>query len=266
MNGPGPSFEQQLQDQAIQNTLSRIRHKILVMSGKGGVGKSTVAVNLAVGLAALGRKVGLLDVDLHGPSVPRMLGMRERFKGSEKPRPMMWSPNLSVVSIEPLLPDPDRSIIWRGPVKIGVIRQFLGELFWDDLDYLVIDSPPGTGDEPLTVAQTITGAQALVVTTPQEVALADVRKSIDFCGQVGMPILGLVENMNGMVCPHCGASIDLLKQGGGQSLAQQVGVPLLASLAFQPGVVEAGDAGRPDPGPFQSLVEEVIRRMEGPSA
>ena len=158
--------EQQKQDQAIENTLKRIKHKILVMSGKGGVGKSTVAVNLAVGLAQAGKKVGLLDVDLHGPSVPRILGLKDRFPAEGNPRPIPYSDNLSVVSIEPLLPNEDRSVIWRGPVKINVIRQFIGDLEWDDLDYLIIDSPPGTGDEPLTVAQTIPGALALVVTTP----------------------------------------------------------------------------------------------------
>ena len=172
-------------------------------------------MNLAVGLAAKGRRVGLLDVDLHGPSVPRMLGLNGGYQGTEEPRPMQWSDNLSVISIEPLLPDRDRSVIWRGPVKGGVIRQFISDLRWDDLDYLVIDSPPGTGDEPLTVAQTIKDARAVIVTTPQEVSLADVRKSIDFCRQVNMPILGLVENMSGMVCPHCHEHIEFFKTGGG---------------------------------------------------
>ncbi len=266
MNKPGPgpdrSFEQQLQDKAIENTLQRIKHKILVMSGKGGVGKSTVAVNLAVGLAEKGHKVGLLDVDLHGPSVPRILGMKEGFKGGENPKPIQYSPNLSVVSIEPLLPDKDRSIIWRGPVKIGVIRQFISDLVWDDLDYLIIDCPPGTGDEPLTVAQTITGAQALVVTTPQEVALADVRKSIDFCHQVNLPVLGLVENMSGMVCPHCGEAIELFKSGGGSELAKTAGLALLGSVPFTQEVVASGDQGAPNTKPFQDMVDAVIARME----
>jgi len=265
MSGPNVNqqFEQQLQDKAIENTLRRIKHKILVMSGKGGVGKSTVAVNLAVGLSEAGRKVGLIDVDLHGPSVPRMLGMRERFEGGENPKPMAWSENLSVVSIGPLLPDRDRSIIWRGPVKIGVIRQFLSDLVWDDLDFLIIDSPPGTGDEPLTVAQTIPGAQALIVTTPQEVALADVRKSLDFCHQVKMPVLGLVENMNGMVCPHCGEAISLFHSGGGAHLAEAAGVPLLGSVAFVQEVVESGEQGRPDTKPFADVVAAVLERTGG---
>jgi len=260
---PNQSFEQQLQDKAIENTLNRIKHKILVMSGKGGVGKSTVAVNLAVGLAEQGRKVGLMDVDLHGPSVPRMLGLHESFPGGENPKPIAYSPNLSVVSIEPLMPDRDQSVIWRGPIKIGVIRQFISDLHWDALDYLIIDSPPGTGDEPLTVAQTIPGAQALIVTTPQEVALADVRKSINFCRQVKMPILGLVENMNGLVCPHCGEKIEFFKTGGGSSLAEAAGLPLLASIAFNQDVVRLGDLGAPDTGPFQTMITGVIEKCEG---
>jgi len=263
---PDANFERQIQDKVIENRLKQIKHKILVLSGKGGVGKSTVAVNLAVGLAGRGKKVGLIDVDLHGPSVPRMLGLRDGFKGGEHPKPIAWSPNLSVVSIEPLLPDKDVSIIWRGPVKIGVIRQFISDLEWDPLDYLVIDSPPGTGDEPLTVAQTIPGAYALIVTTPQEVALADVRKSIDFCHKVNMPILGLVENMAGLICPHCGQAIQFFKTGGGAGLAKASGLPLLASVPFTQGVVEAGDTGRPETQPFDELVAQVLTRLNGEKA
>ena len=259
-------LDQQRQEKAIKETLGRIKHKLLVMSGKGGVGKSTVAVNLAVGLAAKGRRVGLMDVDLHGPSVPRMLGLKGAFEGGPNPKPIEWSPYLSVVSIEPLLPDRERSVIWRGPIKIGIIRQFLSDLVWKDLDYLIIDSPPGTGDEPLTVAQTVTGAQAVVVTTPQEVALADVRKSIDFCHQVNMPILGLVENLSGMVCPHCGEAIEFFKTGGGSGLAEAAGVPLLASLPFNQDVVRAGDQGKPDWEPFRPLVDAVIERLEADQA
>lgn len=263
---PDQKFEQQIQDKAIENTLKRIKHKILVMSGKGGVGKSTVAVNLAVGLAETGRKVGLLDVDLHGPSVPRLLGLSGRFEAGEHPRPMRWSENLSVASIEPLLPERDRSIIWRGPVKITVIRQFMSDLDWDDLDYLIIDSPPGTGDEPLTVAQTITGAKALIVTTPQEVALADVRKSIDFCHQVDMPILGMVENMSGLTCPHCGEAIAFFKTGGGSDLAAKAGLPLMGRVPFTQEVMMGGDEGRVDTSAFKDTIRSVIEAEEGSAA
>jgi Mrp family chromosome partitioning ATPase len=263
---PSGDLEQQLQDKAIEKTLSRIKHKILVMSGKGGVGKSTVAANLAVGLAQKGKKVGLIDVDLHGPSIPRLLGLDKGFEPQDPPRPIQYSDNLAVVSIEPLLPDRDKSIIWRGPVKIGVIRQFISEMVWDDLDYLIVDSPPGTGDEPLTVAQTITGAQALIVTTPQEVALADVRKSIDFCGQVHMPILGLVENLSGMSCPHCGEAIDFLKTGGGSDLADKAGLPLLGRIPFVQEVVACGDLGSPDCAPFEPMIDAVLEKTREKSA
>jgi len=225
--------QQKAQDKEIEQSLSRIKHKILVMSGKGGVGKSSVATYLAGALAKKGKKVGLMDVDLHGPSIPRMLGL----KGNNLP-------NLQVISVEPLMGEnKDAATIWRGPLKIGVIRQFISDIDWNDLDYLIIDSPPGTGDEPLTVAQTIPGAEALIVTTPQEVSLADVRKSISFCRQVNMKILGLVENMSGLDCPHCGKSIELFKTNGGMLTAKKESLRFLGRLPLDPEVVMQGDAG-----------------------
>ncbi len=236
------------QDQKIKEKLSKIDHKIMVMSGKGGVGKSTIAVNLALGLSLENFYVGLLDVDLHGPNVPKMLGI-ERGELRRRPDgtvgPVYYSPNLEFMSIEPLLPDRDSAVIWRGPLKTSAIRQFIYDIEWGKLDYLVIDAPPGTGDEPMTVAQTIEGAYAIVVTTPQEVSLLDVRKSITFCKQVNMPILGLVENMSGMVCPHCGKTIDVFKRGGGQKLAEELGLPFLGRIPVDPRIVTAGDAGKP---------------------
>ena len=212
-----------VQDAEIRERLSHIKNKILVMSGKGGVGKSSIAAYLAVVLANNGHKVGLLDVDLHGPSIPRMLGVNGSILPSEHPGkvlPVHLMPNLHVLSIETLMGEnKDAATIWRGPIKIGVIRQFISDIEWSDLDYLVIDSPPGTGDEPLTVAQTIPDAKALIVTTPQEVSLADVRKSINFCRQVNMAILGIVENMSGFICPHCGERTDLFKAHGGETMA-----------------------------------------------
>jgi len=260
---PANSGGQDNQDEIIQKTLGRIKHKIMVMSGKGGVGKSSVAVGLALRLSEMGRTVGLLDVDLHGPSVPRLLGLEATFPGGEKVRPIPYSPHLFVTSIEPLLPDKDRSIIWRGPIKIGVIRQFISDIEWPDLDYLVIDSPPGTGDEPLTVAQTIPGALAVQVTTPQEVALADVRKSIDFCRQVNMSILGVVENMSGLVCPHCGKDVGFFQPGGGERMAEAFRVPFLGRIPFAADIVQAGESGRPVTAPFKDLADEVVRRVEG---
>ncbi len=263
--------KQDQQDIDIKDRLSRIRNKILVMSGKGGVGKSSVAACLALFLAGRGKTVGLMDVDLHGPSIPRLLGLTEGIGLSDrtgKALPVASLPNLHVISIECLMGDnKDAATIWRGPLKIGVIRQFISDIDWPDLDYLVIDSPPGTGDEPLTVAQTIPDAKALVVTTPQEISLADVRKSINFCRQVNMKILGLVENMSGLTCPHCGKLIDLFMSNGAALLAAKEGIDLLGSLPIDPEFVRLGDRGElksldptsPIALEFDKLVEKVIQ-------
>ncbi|HSO17873.1 MAG TPA: Mrp/NBP35 family ATP-binding protein, partial [Desulfosarcina sp.] len=217
-----------------------------VMSGKGGVGKSCFSVNLAIALAEKGFKVGLMDVDLHGPDIPRMLGLQGMLGANSERKldPMHYSDNLSAVSIESLMANKDDAVIWRGPVKHGAIRQFIGEVAWGDLDFLIVDAPPGTGDEPLTVAQLIEDAQALIVTTPQEIALADVRKSINFCRTVKMAIVGLVENMSGYTCPHCGRSADIFGAGGGERTALQTGLKLLGSIPFDPRLVACGDEGR----------------------
>lgn len=259
-----------IQDAEINESLKKIKNKILVMSGKGGVGKSSVAAYLSVSLAKEGFNVGLMDVDLHGPSIPRMLGIKgglQNFDG-EKALPVSVFSNLHAISIEVLMGEnKDTALIWRGPLKIGVIRQFLSDIKWPELDYLVIDSPPGTGDEPLTVAQTIPDAKALIVTTPQEVSLADVRKSIDFCRSVNMEILGLVENMSGWTCPHCGTTVDLFKTGGGQSTAEKHNLRLLASLPIEPEVVSMGDSGNlakldagslPYSAEFKKLVDRIV--------
>ena len=235
------------QDVEIKERLHHIKNKILVMSGKGGVGKSSVAAYLSVALAKKGYRVGLMDVDLHGPSIPRMLGLKGNIGpgGSEgKAHPIRYIPNMEVISIEPLMGEnKDSATIWRGPLKIGVIRQFIADIDWSDLDYMIIDSPPGTGDEPLTIAQTIPDAKSVIVTTPQEISLADVRKSINFCRQVNMEILGLVENMSGLKCPHCGEMIDIFKTQGGMLTAKKEGLNLLGSLPFEPEVVSKGDTG-----------------------
>jgi ATP-binding protein involved in chromosome partitioning len=235
------------QDVEIKERLHHIKNKILVMSGKGGVGKSSVAAYLSVALAKRGYRVGLMDVDLHGPSIPRMLGLKGNIGPSiseGKAHPIKYIPNMEVISIEPLMGEnKDSATIWRGPLKIGVIRQFIADIDWSDLDYMIIDSPPGTGDEPLTIAQTIPDAKAVIVTTPQEISLADVRKSINFCRQVHMEILGIVENMNGLKCPHCGEMIDIFKTQGGMLTAKKEGLNLLGSLPFEPEVVSKGDTG-----------------------
>jgi Mrp family chromosome partitioning ATPase len=239
---------QSQQEMEISKRLGKIKNKILVMSGKGGVGKSSVAAYLSISLAKKGYRVGLMDVDLHGPSIPRMLGINANIAVSPisgKAIPIEPMPNLQVISIESIMgADKDAATIWRGPIKIGVIKQFISDMDWSDLDYLVIDSPPGTGDEPLTIAQTVKDAKALIVTTPQEISLADVRKSINFCKQVKMEMLGIVENMNGLKCPHCGEVIDLFMSNGGKNMAEKAGVELLASLPIEPEVVKMADTGR----------------------
>ena len=202
-------------DRLLQDRMSHIRHKIVVLSGKGGVGKSTVAVNIAVGLMMSGKKVGLLDVDIHGPSVPTMLGLeKERAQGADGELiPVIWE-NMKVMSLGFLLENQDHAVIWRGPMKMGVIKQFLKDVAWGDLDFLVVDSPPGTGDEPLSVCQLLgTVDGAVIVTTPQKVAAIDVRKSITFCRQLNVPVMGVVENMSGFACPKCGEVHKIAKQG-----------------------------------------------------
>ena len=244
----GAAPAQDEMDLKVAASLNDIRFKLLVMSGKGGVGKSTVAAYLALGLAAQGYQVGLLDVDLHGPSIPRMMGITGHAQVEEEEQfihPILMDHGLKVLSVEMLLPKKDSSIIWRGPLKIGIIKQFIGNVAWGKLDFLVIDSPPGTGDEPLTIAQSVEDARAVVVTTPQEIALADVRKSIDFCYQMEMPIMGVVENMSGLTCPHCHQPIELLGQGGGKALAERFGLSLLGQIPWDPKLVEASNKGRP---------------------
>jgi ATP-binding protein involved in chromosome partitioning len=258
------------QNQNIVNTLSRIKNKLLVMSGKGGVGKSSIATNLAVALAGKGFSTGLLDVDLHGPSVAGMLGIKGILDVNENKKvvPKIVNDHLKAVSMQSLMQDPDQAVIWRGPAKTGIIRQFIADVYWGDLDFLIVDSPPGTGDEPLSVAQTITGAKALIVTTPQEVALADVRKSINFCRTINMQIAGLVENMGPFACPCCGETVELFKSRGGRVTAETMGVDFLGSLPFDPQVVKACDEGAPiaagaQGGAFLDALNQVVKTLLG---
>jgi Mrp family chromosome partitioning ATPase len=232
----------------LQETLFGIRNKIVVLSGKGGVGKSSVAANLAVSLSLQGKKTGLLDVDLHGPSIPTMLGIEGKLPASTGGRiePVAYSENLKIMSVGLLLRDQSEAVVWRGPAKHGVIKQFLAAVEWGDLDYLIVDCPPGTGDEPLSVIQLLDGAEgAIIVTTPQDVALTDVRKSVTFCRQMNLPVIGVVENMSGFVCPHCGESVDIFKSGGGKKMADEMNVPFLGRIPLDPAMVSAGDAGAP---------------------
>ena len=248
--------EQQLvaDQDAVRERMHRIRHKILVLSGKGGVGKSTVAANLAVSLVQQGFRVGLLDVDIHGPSIPQLLGLRNtsaqepgsRASKEALLRPVAVSENFRFVSIGSLIEDRNAALIWRGPMKHKVIKQMLKDVDWGDLDYLVVDSPPGTGDEPLSVVQLIEDASgAVVVTTPQDLAVADVRRCITFCRQLSLPVLGVVENMSGLVCPHCATHVNVFGSGGGERLAAEMGIPFLGRIPIDPQIVSASDEGTP---------------------
>lgn len=242
-----PSAKMQIQDEMIRSTLEKIKYKLFIMSGKGGVGKSSVSVNVAAALAARGYKVGLMDVDIHGPSVPTLLGISgtlEIDRGSLIV-PKEYNENLHVVSMESLLKDPDQAVLWRGPMKTSAIRQFISDVQWGELDFLVVDSPPGTGDEPMTVLKTIPDALCVVVTTPQEVSLSDVRKSINFLQYAQANVLGVVENMSGLVCPYCHKEIDLFKKGGGKALAEKYGLDFLGAIPLDPATVVAGDLGKP---------------------
>ena len=240
--------EQFLARQEIKKNLCRIKNKILVMSGKGGVGKSSVAVNLAMKLALEGKTTGLLDIDLHGPSIPTMFGMKDGkidVNENSKLVPVTFGA-LKIMSVGFFLQDSDDAIIWRGPIKHGMIQQFFKDVDWGTLDYLVIDSPPGTGDELLSLINTVddlTGA--VLVTTPQEVAAADVRKSVNFCEKAHIKILGIVENMSGFVCPHCGKVTEIFKTGAGKQIAEKFNLKLLGKIPLDPAVGESGDCGVP---------------------
>jgi Mrp family chromosome partitioning ATPase len=247
-SAPASAARETAEDDSLKRAISRIGYKVLVLSGKGGVGKSTVAANLAVALSSAGCRVGLLDIDLHGPSIPKLMGLEgaRPADGAGGILPVKVAPNLAVMSMGFLLESPRDAVVWRGPLKAGLIRQFLSEVAWGDLDVLVVDSPPGTGDEPLSIAQMLgPGTAAIVVTTPQAVAVADVRRSVTFCQQLKLHLLGIVENMSGFSCPHCRTTTNLFGGGGGEALAREMGVPFLGCIPLDPQVVLSGDAGTP---------------------
>ncbi len=261
MPGPDP-------DESARQSLTKIKQKFLVMSGKGGVGKTSVSVNLAIALANKGHRVGLLDVDLHGPDIPHMLGLSGMLQTNDtrKMVPIAYSDHLKVISMESLMHNRDEAIIWRGPVKHSAIRQFIGDVDWGDLDYLIIDSPPGTGDEPLTVAQLIPDAKAVIVTTPQEVALADIRKSISFCKNVSMDVFGIIENMSGFTCPHCNQMVDIFGAGGGQKTAIAYGITFLGKIPFDLEMVRCGDMGvafqeKFEASPITTAFQDIAEKM-----
>ncbi len=238
----------QAEQERIERNIKNIKHQILVLSGKGGVGKSSIAVNLAVWFSMQGKKVGLLDIDIHGPSIPKLLNLEgKRLQGGEdKIQPISYSDTLKVISIGFLIQDEKAALIWRGPMKHNVIKQFISDVYWGDLDYLIIDCPPGTGDEPLSIIQLLGKADgAVVVTTPQQLAVADVKKCITFCKQLNLPVLGIIENMSGFVCPHCNKRTDIFGGNGGRQMARDFDVPFLGSVPIDSNMVPAADLGKP---------------------
>jgi ATP-binding protein involved in chromosome partitioning len=238
----------QKEDVKLMKSMAHIRHKIIVTSGKGGVGKSTVSSNIAMLLSMRGYEVGLLDADIHGPNIPKMFHIEDAVLhgDNEGIMPVIVPPHLKVMSMAFLVQDSDEPIIWRGPLKIGALRQFLADVRWGELDFLIIDLPPGTGDEPLTIMQLLPEADgSVVVTTPQDVALQNSRKSIGFSRKLNIPVLGIIENMSGLTCPHCGKEIDLFKIGGGEKAAVELNVPFLGRIPLDPKVVTSGDEGMP---------------------
>lgn len=265
------------QKERLASHMARIRHKLLVLSGKGGVGKSSVAAGLALELARRGRRTGLLDIDLHGPSIPRLLGLQGApvAGGEDSIKPVVVNPNLVAMSIGFLLPQLDAPVIWRGPLKYNMIKQFLTDVEWGDLDFLIVDSPPSTGDEPLAIGQLVEDADgAIVVTTPQALATDDVRKSINFARKLNLPVIGVIENMSGLTCPECGTKIDLFGSHGGGTMGLEMGVPVLGSIPVDPGIVRSGDRGDLDgylrsdaPGAraFVEVVERIVAAVRSPT-
>ncbi|MBT3268738.1 Mrp/NBP35 family ATP-binding protein [Candidatus Poribacteria bacterium] len=229
-----------------QAMLPGVRNTIAVASGKGGVGKSTVAVNLAVALAEEGASVGLLDADIYGPSIPIMLGVDRQPEVSEDRKMLpIESCGVKLMSIGFLLPDKDTAMVWRGPMVHSALRNFLSDTAWGELDYLVVDMPPGTGDAHLTLTQSIPLTGAVIVTTPQEVALEDARKAVTLFNKTSTPILGLVENMSYFIAPDTGTRYDIFRSGGGRAAAEKLGVPLLGEIPIDMTICEGGDAGVP---------------------
>jgi len=236
--------KQAVTEGAIDRALERIGTRILVFSGKGGVGKTTVAVNLSYALLRRGSRVGLLDADVTGPNVPQMTGVDEPPRGDGERLLPHERAGLKIVSLASMLP-PGAPVIWRGPMRSKALEQLLGETAWGDLDALIVDLPPGTGDEVLTIAQRTAPRIAIIVTTPQEVALIDARRAIGFARKLEIPEIGIVENMSGLLCPHCGGRIELFGRGGGAREAERQGVTFLGAIPIDPRTREGGDSGRP---------------------
>ena len=262
----------EMQNAKIRENMGKIKHKIAILSGKGGVGKSTVTVNLAATLSAMGKKVGILDGDIHGPNIPKMLGVEDiqPFADENGIYPITTPEGIKTMSISYFLPDKNTPVIWRGPKVSGAIRQFLSDVVWGELDYLLIDTPPGTGDIQITIMQSIPDIDGvIIVTTPEEVAVLDARKSITMAKTTNIPIIGIVENMGGFVCPHCNKVVDIFGKGGGEKAAKELDVEFLGRIPLDIKAREASDKGIPMVSldctatkEFKKIVEKVIEKIE----
>jgi ATP-binding protein involved in chromosome partitioning len=262
----------QEQEERLRVRMSKVKHKVAVLSGKGGVGKSTVTVNLAVAFAMRGHigKVGILDADIHGPSIPKMLGLTGQNLQAGPPGifPASGPLGIKVVSIDFLLPDEDTPVIWRGPLKMAAIRQFLADIVWGELDLLLIDLPPGTGDEALSIGQLLPEMDGvIIVTIPSEVSQRVVRRAVVFARKLGMPVIGIIENMSGFVCPNCGAKVDIFRSGGGRKIADELSIPFLASIPIDQKICEDADRGMPfiighPDSPASKIFLEIVEKIE----
>ena len=261
------------QDQKLRLKMNKIRHKIAIISGKGGVGKSTVTVNLAMAFAMQGYKdkVGVLDADIHGPCIPKMIGLKgQTLIGGPGGMlfPVTGKLGIKVVSMDFLLPNDEAPVVWRGPLKMRVIQQFLSDVTWGDLDYLFVDLPPGTGDEPLSVMQLIPSMDGVVIVTmPSEVSQAVVKKAVTFAKQMGVPIIGIIENMSGFICPDCGAKINIFRTGGGKKIAKDLSISYLGSIPLEPNICDASDNGLPfiaenKTSPATKAFTEIVKKIE----
>jgi ATP-binding protein involved in chromosome partitioning len=265
---------QSMREEVLQARMAQVKHTVIVMSGKGGVGKTTVAANLAVALSMQDLDVGLMDADIHGPDIPKILGIEDKRPQIEAStfQPVPVTPRLKAMSIGFLLPSRDSSVIWRGPMKANMLRQFIADVEWGELDYMIVDLPPGTGDEALSVVQLMGKLDgSIIVSTPQELALLDSRKAVNFSRILRVPVIGIIENMSGFVCPHCGKEVNIFKYGGGEQAARELGVPFLGRVPLDPQMVEAADSGTPFVlqqesrvrQAFEEIVEKVRAFVEG---
>ena len=275
MAGPVLTGESIEQETRLHDALAQIKHVIIVISGKGGVGKSTVSSHLAMSLAMKGYETGLMDIDITGPNIPKMFNIEDEQLMADADRmliPIIVPPRLKVMSMAFLLPSKDVPVMWRGPIKMSAVQQFIEDVRWGKLDYLVIAMPPGTGDEALSIVQLIPKADGIVVvTTPQQVALLDSRKSVGFAAETKIPIIGIIENMSGFVCPHCGEVTDIFKSGGGAATAAEFNLQFLGKVPIEPAIVTSGDKGMPvvisnpdsaSAKAFEEITDKIVKTVE----